>query len=152
MPTLTTPSLQTLLSAGAVRSVGLVRRPSGVEVWIHAGPTLEDSGSEPLCTATGQPRIFPTVDAAAAVVRALGYRQTMTLDDAGDVAPWWAALSPVIHSADGWTAYTGPDHAGQFRFAVVDPQGCEYAEDPPGYASELDARQAAASLLVSASA
>ncbi|WP_295413295.1 hypothetical protein, partial [uncultured Thiodictyon sp.] len=137
-----------------------VRRSTGVEVWVHAGPTLEDASSVPLFTARGQLRQFATIDAAAGFVWSQGYHGTLELDDATNgvtfptgsflddpSAPWWDGLPPTISTPEGWAAYVGPDGAGQYRMVVVSPKGEQFVEKFPGYPSELDAREVAASII-----
>jgi hypothetical protein len=58
-----------------VRQVSVVVRSSGSVVWVSCGPTLEDSGGEPI----DQP--FEDLTEAYAFIRLFGYRGTVSVDD-----------------------------------------------------------------------
>lgn len=75
-------TLAALLSAGAVRSIGIVRRCAWWEVWVRVGQTLAESSSEPIHTAPGGVRQWATFEAAYTCVRDQGYRGTVEVDDA----------------------------------------------------------------------
>lgn len=71
-----------LLRAGAVRSIGIVRRCGLWEVWVRVGQTLAESSSEPIQTTPGGTRQWVTFEAAYVFVRDQGYRGTVEVDDA----------------------------------------------------------------------
>jgi hypothetical protein len=75
-------TLAALLSAGAVRSIGIVRRCAWWEVWVRVGQTLAESSSEPIHTAPGGVRQWAAFEAAYTFVRDQGYRGTVEVDDA----------------------------------------------------------------------
>ena len=71
-----------LLDAGAVRSIGILRRCGSWEVWVRVGQTLAESSSEPIHTAPGGVRQWAAFEAAYTFVRDQGYRGTVEVDDA----------------------------------------------------------------------
>lgn len=66
------------LRAHRVQQVSIVTRAGGAQVWVNAGPTLEDSGGEPLT------QWFRDLSKAYAFVRSCGYRGTVAVDDGED--------------------------------------------------------------------
>ncbi|WP_295443984.1 hypothetical protein, partial [uncultured Thiodictyon sp.] len=71
-----------LLRAGAVRSIGIVRRGERWEVWVRVGQTSAESSAEPIQTTPGGVRQWVSFEAAYTFVRDQGYRGTVAVDDA----------------------------------------------------------------------
>lgn len=76
---MTKDGFQADLAAHRVRQVSVVMRSCGAQVWVNSGPTLEDSGGEPVT------QWFRDLSKAYAFVRSCGYRGTVAVDDGEDL-------------------------------------------------------------------
>jgi hypothetical protein len=101
-----------LLHAGAVRSIGIVRRCGVWEVWVRVGQTLAESSSEPIRTTQDGRRQWDTFDAAYAFVRDRGYRGTVEVDDAIESASDRANPS-LVAASDTTESLPAPQEAVQ---------------------------------------
>ena len=117
MSDLTTPHLQALLRANAVRRIAIVQRRGLFEIWVHAGPSLAESGSEALFTTRGDLRQWSSLGAAYRFIREQGYIGTVEVDDATEPADEPEGLPERVEVI--------ACESGQYRFAVNDADGVE---------------------------